>query len=157
MDQVFAITDLLTRILSHIRDGATYKIARLVSSQWCAAATDRIDEFSNHLWTLIDMFPERPWEWRTIISNPNTPIEYIINTNTKPLTFSALILESVINSNDIISGHSPWSGRPLDDLSCSYNVIVGNLIENPNMTFDLLRRIDIEYDDVWVEWDSASV
>src|SRR5271155_5688011 len=66
------IDDLLSKILGSISDGGTYKAVRLVCQRWLAAAGDRVDELSNHLWTLIDKYPNLKWSWGSIQSNPNT-------------------------------------------------------------------------------------
>jgi len=116
MDQVFVISELLTQILSHINDGTTYKVARLVSSQWYIAATDRIDEFSNHLLTLIDKFPDADWNWERIAGNPNTPIKFIINME------------------------GPNSGRIKCPPNSDFRRTLIRLIENPNMTFEILKK-----------------
>src|SRR5271155_2365028 len=112
MDQVFAINDLLAQILAYISDGATYKAARLVSSQWYIAATDRIEEFSDHLWTLINKFPDAEWSWYDVIENPNTPIEFIVDSET--LTFKDITKK--------------WGLTP--------HQIMHQLAENPNMIFE---------------------
>src|SRR5271154_1494345 len=78
MDQVFQISDLVLKILAFIPDGATYKATTLVCQQWhtiCAGEFRwMIAAYSNHLMTLIKMFPDKNWNWQTVASNPNLPL-----------------------------------------------------------------------------------
>src|SRR5271165_1312313 len=73
------IPELLSQILANISDGRTYKAARLVSRSWLLTVGDRVDEFSNHLWTLIEKFPNENWNYNYITSNPNTRIEWVLD------------------------------------------------------------------------------
>jgi len=55
-------------------------MARLVSHRWYEAAGDRIDEFSNHIWTLFEMSPpSRQWDLMELIQNPAIKTEDILN------------------------------------------------------------------------------
>ena len=33
--------------------------------------------YTNHLWKLIELYPDKPWDWRGISSNPNITWEII--------------------------------------------------------------------------------
>jgi hypothetical protein len=42
-------------------------------------ANKAVDLYSNHLWTLIKLFPDAPWDTRDVISNKNTTCDLLIN------------------------------------------------------------------------------
>src|SRR5271165_6504759 len=77
MDEIFQIEDILRLILSLINDGTTYKTARLVCHRWYDTIGDRIDDLSNHLWTLVLKYPSRKWHNKFLMSNDNTTIGII--------------------------------------------------------------------------------
>src|SRR5271165_3067004 len=76
MNDVFGSVNLLRLILSNISDGTTYKNVCMVSYKWYLCSDDenrsRIDEFSNHLWTLILRFPMKNWCWSSISNSLST-------------------------------------------------------------------------------------
>jgi hypothetical protein len=68
--------DILGRVLDWIDCGSGYKVVVVVCRRWCTICT-RVHptartDFANHLWTLIGMFPDAPWNWNLISANPNT-------------------------------------------------------------------------------------
>src|SRR5271170_3989494 len=88
MESPFQFTDLVPRILSFLPDGTTYKVATLVCQQWhtiCAGELRwMIAAYSNHLLTLIKMFPNADWNWYEIIKNPNFTLSEIVKCHDKP-------------------------------------------------------------------------
>ena len=77
MSDIFQIDELLGRILSFISDGSTYKTVRLVARRWKDLSGDRVDSFSNHLWTLILKYPDAVWNWNYICQYTKLTLERI--------------------------------------------------------------------------------
>src|SRR5271154_7028219 len=81
MSEILSYKDIIYNILQWIPDGTTYKIATLVCSLWHQICREElrwmIAKYSNHLWTLIDKLPDKPWYWSGISGNPNTTWDII--------------------------------------------------------------------------------
>src|SRR5271170_6730019 len=77
---ILKIDDIINIIIGFISEGATYKTARLVCRQW-QGICDRdhgycVDRFSNHLLTLLKLYPNNKWSWTKIMKNKNTTVQY---------------------------------------------------------------------------------
>src|SRR5271154_1871818 len=161
MDQVFTISDLLIKIIASINDGKTYKAARLVSTGWYNLAGDRIDEFSNHLLTLIDKFPNEAWNIRKLLMNPNVPLRFILNMETTAINEYILwtrIPKWVINllySNDEEAPSNETlpeveslrnDGFSLAKWSKCMKDLIVDIVRHPNMTWEIFRQLTSRYD-----------
>ena len=75
--------DCWSEILKYIDDGATYKSAIWTCKRFWKYFESRhieyVRKYSNHLWTLIKMFPDKKWDWFRISFNPNTTWNIIVN------------------------------------------------------------------------------
>src|SRR5271170_7831231 len=62
-------------ILRWISAGSTYKAATRVCRLWHIVCVEELQwmiaAYSNHLWTLIDKYPHKNWNWMAISRNPN--------------------------------------------------------------------------------------
>src|SRR5271154_903685 len=138
MDEPLEIEDLLMKILHYAccgdavnGDAKTYKCIRLVSLRWSRAVGDRIDEFSNHLWTLIAKLGSKvKWNWRMIAVNPNTRPEMIVNLKTKQLKWVVRI------------------GK--DKFGTVKRDIFQHFSDNPRLTWEIIEQFPAE---LWC-WDS---
>jgi len=131
------VEEIAARILSFVNDGASYKAVREVCSLWYTLAGDRIDKFSNHLWTLIFRYPNANWDWNSIVAsrhttlalitkyrpqlkeskhfyaylsyNPNTTITDISASVDADWKWTILSIFAKVNWDDIIGHlHMPW-------------------------------------------------
>src|SRR5271170_4667431 len=64
-----------------ISERSSYKSATRVCRMWHTICVGElrwmVAKYSNHLWTLMDKYPDEPWCWRGISENPNTTWEMI--------------------------------------------------------------------------------
>src|SRR5271155_3872332 len=131
----FNIDELLKKILGFISDGGTYKIARLVCKGWFTAAGDRVDELSNHLWTLIDKYPHVVWRWPDVQSNPNTTWKLIQRISTECWDWFQISQNPNITWEFVKNNPGyPWSI---------------SLIRNPNITINNIKELN--------KWDWENV
>lgn len=141
----FDIDELLTTMLSHICDGATYKSARLVCHRWHTLAGDRIDQFSNHLWTLINKFPDENWDWIEIAANPNTQPNFILNYQQNPLIKQSI--EKFINARGSILFTASYDDEQLSPYAegsdlheMIENSIYSGLARNSNINIEFIKQ-----------------
>jgi hypothetical protein len=60
------------------RDAALYKsLAKTCRAFREISAEFNVNHLTNHLWTLIYMYPDGPWSFIEILKNPNTPLNLI--------------------------------------------------------------------------------
>src|SRR5271165_1178856 len=79
MDVVLGVEELLNQILSFaVCNGGNYKNIRLVCITWYKLVGDRVDEFSNHLITLITKYPDKDWHWSNIMLRNDLPLNFIL-------------------------------------------------------------------------------
>lgn len=136
---ILTIGDLITKVLSFIDNAKIYKIVRLVNKQWQQSAGDRVDEFCNQLWTLIDKFPTVNWCWSSILRNQNTKPEMILTPNT--LEIKEEIIKNIEFDNWIISKKKE---KFKNDYSVDewreylINFIYSYLSHNPNITDNMV-------------------
>lgn len=115
----------------------------------------------NHLWKLLELFPNKPWSWMDIIANPNTSwdmLNYIVMTGDLPDPWkkSNQMWMAEANNNitwDIIEQKSDdhWSWDILSENTCVTPDIVTDhpdkpwdwraLSGNPNMTLETLKTV----------------
>src|ERR1700722_10261099 len=129
------IDELLTTLLSHICDGFTYKSARLVCHRWHTLSGDRIDEFSNHLWTLINKFPDKDWDWCEIAGNPNTQPNTILNYKQNP--FIKQSIEKFINARGFTFSYEEEGSNVPETIESS---IYSHLLQNPNIDIEFIKK-----------------
>src|SRR4051812_17739713 len=76
------VFDNYFEIAKHIECGSDWKSWILVCKAFAGMNThDQIARYSNHLTTLIKLFPDKPWEWRVISYNPNITWQFIVQTS----------------------------------------------------------------------------
>jgi len=160
MESPFQLADLVPRILSFIPDGATYKTATLVCQQWhdiCAGELRwMIAAYSNHLLTLIKMFPNADWDWNLVTANPNFTLNMIMNGDKIQWIWECIIWNpnmpwEIIRENlhrfkswDIYKHDSTfWKNKCQDPHTISWdqnNEIVWDVIsKSPNITVDIIK------------------
>ena len=75
--------DCWSEILKHIDDCATYKSAIWTCKRFWKyfepTHTENVRKYSNHLLTLIKIFPNKKWNWHGISFNPNITWDIIVN------------------------------------------------------------------------------
>jgi len=113
--EVFTIVELRAIILGKIDCGSDWKQARLVCRVWCKACGNRVAEFSNHLWTLVQKFPDKPWEWFNLSSNPNITWDVVVANPdlhlliTSYLEQNQLPVDSVLGKKLLINVEWNWA------------------------------------------------
>src|SRR5271170_6559704 len=111
--------DISLNILQFLRDGTTYKTATQVCRLWHTICREdlrwMIAKYSNHLWTLINKYPDTKWYWHGIWYNPNTTWE--------------IICMSLTATNSKISSER---SRYWDDISANHNITWEIISENPD-------------------------
>src|SRR5271156_4356772 len=157
------IPEISFNILKFLMDGSTYKSATLTCKLWhTICSTDlrwMIAKYSNHLWTLIKMYPniaerEYNWDWQGISANPNTTWDLIsMSLNaTKPWDWSGIsrnpnitweIISMSLTTNNVNWDWSEISWNPNInwDIVCSRaseNWNWNGISENPNITPEII-------------------
>ena len=70
--------EIYNLIMAHLPSGKAIESWSKVSKYFESMITREIeDNFTNHLWTLIKLFPDTQWNWGAISRNPNTTSEPI--------------------------------------------------------------------------------
>jgi len=104
-------TDCIVYILGFIDDGMTYKSALLLSPEiyrrLLPKHAENVDRFSDHLATLVDMFPDLPWDWRGVASLL-TNVKVIVKRWDK-LHPHRLAIRADELSLDFVVKHNIWS------------------------------------------------
>src|SRR5271170_2334277 len=123
--------DISLNILQLLRDGITYKAATQVCRLWHSiCSTDlrwMIAKYFNHLWTLINKYPNKKWNWSAISYNPNTTWEIILRNPNKPWDWN-------------------WASQ---NPNITWEIISGNpnklwnwyaISQNPNITWEIISE-----------------
>src|SRR5271155_4168072 len=86
--------DISLNILQLLRDGTTYKAATRVCRLWHTICREdlrwMIAKYSNHLWTLINKYPDEKWNWYWISTNPNITWEIISGNPDNPWNWNGI-------------------------------------------------------------------
>ena len=106
----------------------------------------------NNLWVLIDLFPNKPWDWKSIALNPNTTIE-----NIRPeIHWDVFSMNPNINSEILRKTNYPWNFRFFN---------VGNPNTNPDLWKEEIMNLFVEgrlfatpnwYDYDWIKIASSN-
>lgn len=147
------IYGIINKYIKSIKDTKSLMIASKDFNKFMSQ--DFIDYDSNNLWALIRVFPDKPWNWKKILSNPNTTWEII-----KRLPLSRIDWHFVSKQNpsvtwEIIKSNPecPWDWIELTtNPSISMEIIQGSrvkgwdiyntrILENPNITFEFYERL----------------
>src|SRR3954466_13707696 len=79
------VFDNYCEIAKHIECGSDWKNWILVCKAFTIMNTyDQIARYSNHLTTLLKMFPDKPWDWYGLSQNPNITWQAILDNLDKP-------------------------------------------------------------------------
>ena len=138
-------------ILQWIPEGTTYKTATQVCRLWHTICREdlrwMIAKYSNHLWTLINNYPDAKWDWCGILSNPNTTWELI----------RAHVSENL--SDDKWNWH--WISQ---NPNITWKIILENLdkpwdwdwiSKNPNITWEIIKsHPDKEWNWRAISWNT---
>src|SRR5271154_2745445 len=96
----FQIYEISLNILQWMREGATYKSATRVCRLWhTICSTDlkwMVAKYSNHLWTLINKYPDKKWDWSALSQNPNITWEIISRNPDKPWNWIVMLCNHTI-------------------------------------------------------------
>ena len=133
--------DILSEIISHVTEGSTYKSCALVSTAWHKAAranSHMIEGFTNHLWTLIKYWPDKPWDWYRLSAHPLITFDIVRNHMELPWNWSR-VSQNINITMSIIEAHPylPWDYQWIS--------------LNPNITTDFI----LSHSDK-LNWDSLS-
>ncbi len=72
MEYSALLLDNYVEISKYIDTGSTWKCWILVCRDFAAMNNiNQIRRFSNHLATLLKLFPNKPWDWSEVSRNPN--------------------------------------------------------------------------------------
>jgi hypothetical protein len=109
-------TEVIAEITSHVTHPKTYKQLLLSCKVLYEAnhSVDRRNSMCNHLWTLINIFPNESWDWNEVYSNPNTTMANI---------------DSMIQKNPNIA---IWNNPAI--------VVWNAICANPNVTMDYIKQ-----------------
>lgn len=138
------IHDVYTVIFNYVNDGKTYK-SILYSSKtlydiMVLHYPQKRYQVYNQLWSLIELYPDKPWDWSQISANPSTTID-IINKHATIIAWywSSISMNKSITM-DIIKQHIhyPWNWTTVS--------------QNPNLTIEMIR----EYPDKMWCWSTIS-
>ena len=105
------MNDIWNNIASHISDGITWKSFIFSCKLFYGFNTQsQIDRFSNHLLTLLKLFPDEEWNWYGISQNPNITWGIVFNNANKPWKWGGIsrnpnITWSIITNN----ANKPWN------------------------------------------------
>src|SRR5208337_2362322 len=73
--------DILTLIFSNVTTGSTYKSLVTVCKYWNKIMISKFPkkylELTNHLLTLLKLFPNKNWDWAWLSGNPNITFEIV--------------------------------------------------------------------------------
>ena len=123
--------DILREISKYIPKGSWKNFIFSCKSCYLSNSDSEVDKRSNHLWTLVTMFPDKDWDWYGISKNPNITWEIVNNNRNKKWTWFALSMNpnitlDIVRENPNITWHS------------------SGLSSNPSMTIDIIyTNIDI--------------
>ena len=85
--------DIWNHIINNCNNGALFKAIQLLSKDHFKL-TKRYPEIknklTNHLWTLIRLNPDKPWDWYGISQNPNTTWKIIQTHPDKPWNWNEI-------------------------------------------------------------------
>ena len=77
--------EMIEIVFSFCPNGSTWKSIRSVSKQWNIISfkynTPMIDKFTNHLATLLKLFPNKNWNYNYLSANPNITWDIVQNSN----------------------------------------------------------------------------
>ena len=79
--------DIWNHILTNCNSGKLFKSIQLLSKahfNLTKRYPDIKNSLTNQLWTLIQLYPDNPWDWDGISSNPNITWEIIQAHPDKP-------------------------------------------------------------------------
>ena len=85
-----------------------------------------------HLMNLIEKYPDKPWDWRVISSNPNLTIEMIEKYPDKPWNWKGISH----NPNLTIEMIEKYPDKPWDWKGISYN---------SNITMEIIQKTMISH------------
>src|SRR5271170_5620111 len=106
---VFEIEELTQKILHSVDSGQQYKTVRLVCRQWHRLAGERLEEFINTLWTLIQRYPNLLWNWMAISRNPNITLDIIERHPEMPWQWDAVAHNPNITCQFVLDHlHETW-------------------------------------------------
>jgi hypothetical protein len=66
------MNDILVLIFNFVDKGSDYKSVLFTCKKWyqLAYSKTKCHQLCNHLITLLTLFPNKPWNWYNISSNP---------------------------------------------------------------------------------------
>jgi len=146
-------------IAPYLPSGRTIESWSKVNKYFGSLITRQIeDKYTNHLWTLIKLFPDKPWDWRYISSNPNITWKIIRDNPDKPWSWRDIsrnpnITMEIIRDNP----NKLWSWKVISiNPNITWWMVRDNLDKpwdwryissNPNITMEIIR------DNPDKEWD----
>src|SRR5271165_5817971 len=119
------ISEIALNIFRWIDQGSTYKAVLFTCRNWydllAGDHEDRVDKYSNHLLTLIKMYPDKSWNWFEVYRNPNTTLAFAKLTNKKSYGPGK---DQPITEKDILDNVGIWDW----DILSSHPVITWNFV-----------------------------
>jgi len=80
----FFPAELFDLIIGFVKDGKTFKGLMETCKYFHKCHKHNYLKYCNQLWTLIERYPEKPWDWKYISFNPNITMEIIEKNPGKP-------------------------------------------------------------------------
>src|SRR4051812_43828561 len=91
MTELELVFDNYYEIAKHIENGSDWKNWIFVCKAFAGMNTQsRIDRYSNHLTTLLKLFPDKSWNWNHMSDNPNITWQIIQDNPTRRWNWSSI-------------------------------------------------------------------
>ena len=85
MEESYLVNDCFIEISKHIDTGSTWKSWILVCREFASMNSKKqIHRFSNHITTLLSLYPAKPWDWYGLSCNPNITWDIVQANPEKP-------------------------------------------------------------------------
>ncbi len=127
--------EIYSLILPHLPSGKTVESWSKVSKYFNSLVTRGLeDKYTNHLWTLIKLSPDKPWDWFWISRNPNITWDIIKSNPEKPWNWVYVSRNPNITM-DIVKDNpdKPWNWA---GISRNPNLIWWMVYENQDKPWD---------------------
>ncbi len=121
---------IIELILSFTTSGKDYKNFVLVCKDWYKTLNKLFPKgsiFTNHLTTLLKLFPNEKWNYDYLSKNPNIDIDYVKNNDDKPWNYENFSENPSVTWEIFKNNRGfPWYRD--------------NFVKNPSITIDMLSR-----------------
>lgn len=121
--------DVWREISTYIHKGSWKNFILICKYSYNMNTEDEIENRSNHIWTIITMYPDKTWDWSGVSCNPNITWEIIETNPDAPWDWSCIsrnpnITDSIIKNNP----DAPWDW---EEIECNPLISVRRVWVNP--------------------------